>query len=239
MSLHTISVIYFREGLPRAMRNFDLAHSLRFPVITQPDSSSDLSPGCEEKYSDEQLLRDIAEGHAESLAILFRRHARPIRHFAKRILRMDTEADDVVQEVFMYLHKKSSIFDPSKGTARSWIFQIAYTQAFLRKRKLKASGFYASGIQDKQVECYQLGSGEGAEYDHTVEGLFGRNGWKKIEEDLTGDQRETLRLHFFEGYTFTEIADKLGQSYGNVRNHHYRGLEKVRKHLADRELNRR
>ena len=147
--------------------------------------------------------------------------------------------DDVVQEVFMYLHKKSSIFDPSKGTARSWIFQIAYTQAFLRKRKLKASGFYASGIQDKQVECYQLGSGEGAEYDHTVEGLFGRNGWKKIEEDLTGDQRETLRLHFFEGYTFTEIADKLGQSYGNVRNHHYRGLEKVRKHLTDRELNRR
>jgi RNA polymerase sigma-70 factor (ECF subfamily) len=221
------------------MQNFDLAHSLRFPAITQPDSASDLSSASEEKYSDEQLLRDIGEGRVESLTILFRRHARPIRHLAKRILRIDAEADDVVQEVFMYLHKKSSIFDPSKGTARSWIFQIAYTQAFLRKRKLKASGFYASGIQDNQVERYQLGSGEGADYDNTVEGLFGRNGWKKIEEDLTGDQRETLRLHFFEGYTFTEIAETLGQSYGNVRNHHYRGLEKVRKHLADRELNRR
>jgi len=80
MSLHTISVIYFREGLPRAMRNFDLAHSLSFPVITQPDSSSDLSPASEEKYSDEQLLRNIAEGHAESLEILFRRHARRMRH---------------------------------------------------------------------------------------------------------------------------------------------------------------
>jgi len=35
---------------------------------------------------------------------------------------------------------------------------------------------------------------------------------KKIVEDLTPDQRETFRLHFFEGYTFTEIAEKLGQS---------------------------
>ena len=239
MSLHTISVICLGTRSHEAMKNFDLAHTLRFPVVARTDSSGDLSPVLEEKHSDEQLLRDIAEGHAESLAILFRRHARPIRHFAKRILRMDAEADDVVQEVFMYLYKKSSIFDPSKGTARSWIFQIAYTQAFLRRRKLKTSGFYVSGIQDKPVECSQLGSGEGAEYDHTVEGLFGRNGWRRVLESLTEDQRETLRLHFFEGLTFEEIAEKLGQSYGNVRNHHYRGLEKVRKHLADVGLNRR
>ena len=75
-------------------------------------------------------------------------------------------------------------------------------------------------------------------YDQTVEGLFGRNGWKKVVEELTGDQRETLRLHFFEGFTFTEIAEKLGQSYANVRNHHYRGLEKLRRHLAEGELKR-
>ena len=77
------------------------------------------------------------------------------------------------------------------------------------------------------------------EYDRTVEGLFGRNGWKKVVEDLTDDQRETFRLHFFEGHTFTEIAEKLGQSYANVRNHHYRGLEKLRRHLAESELNSR
>ena len=95
-----------------------------------------------------------------------------------------------------------------------------------------------SGITDKPVENGQ-GNDKGADYDHTVEGLFGRNGWKKIVEDLTQDQRETLRLHFFEGCTFTEIAEKLGQSYANVRNHHYRGLEKLRRHLAEDQLNRR
>ena len=95
-----------------------------------------------------------------------------------------------------------------------------------------------SGITDKPNECDRAHN-NGADYDHTVEGLFGRNGWKNIVGDLTEDQRETLRLHFFEGYTFTEIAEKLGQSYANVRNHHYRGLEKLRRHLAEDELNRR
>jgi len=72
-----------------------------------------------------------------------------------------------------------------------------------------------------------------------VEGLFGQNGWRQAIEALSEEQRETLRLHFFEGYTFAEIADKLGQSYANIRNHHYRGLEKLRKHLASDQLERR
>jgi RNA polymerase sigma-70 factor (ECF subfamily) len=50
-----------------------------------------------------------------------------------------------------------------------------------------------------------------------------------LSTSLTADQRDTLTLHFFEGYTFDEIALKLGQSFGNIRNHYYRGLDKLRK----------
>ena len=71
-----------------------------------------------------------------------------------------------------------------------------------------------------------------AGYDHSVEGLFGRNGWRKILEQLTEDQLETLRLHFFEGYTLLEISEKLGQSHVNVRHHYYRGLDKIRKQVS-------
>ena len=180
----------------------------------------------------------VQTGDREALAVLFRRYARPVRNVGQRILRDKAEADDLVQEVFLYIHRKSALFDSSKGPASSWIVQVAYTQALLRRRRLKSQGFYLSGITDKPAEC-DPGGDSSAHYDQTVEGLFGRNGWRRVLESLTEDQRETLRLHFFEGYTFEEIAEKLGQSYGNVRNHHYRGLEKVRKHLTDRELNRR
>ena len=73
-----------------------------------------------------------------------------------------------------------------------------------------------------------------ADYDHSVEGLFGRNRWREILNQLTADQRETLRLHFFEGYTLGEIGEKLGQSRVNVRHHYYRGLDKIRRHISGR-----
>jgi RNA polymerase sigma-70 factor (ECF subfamily) len=51
----------------------------------------------------------------------------------------------------------------------------------------------------------------------------------KIAEALSIDQRRTIQLYFFEGYTFEEIAELTKQLVGNVRNHYYRGLEKIRK----------
>ena len=186
--------------------------------------------------TDETILGRIYAGDREALGVLFRRYVHSIRNIGQRILRDKTEADDLVQEVFLYIHRKSALFDGTKGSARSWIVQVAYTQAFLRRRHLKAHGFYVSANADRPPET-ELRPNAGAEYDHTVEGLFGRIGWQKVLETLTGEQRETLRLHFFEGYTFSEIAEKLGQSYANVRHHHYRGLEKLRKHLTEGELN--
>ena len=188
--------------------------------------------------TDEALIAFLQTGDIEAMGCLFRRFAKSVRNIGERILQDKSEADDLVQEVFLYIYSKSKLFDSAKGSARSWIFQIAYTQALLRRRELKSHGFYLSGIGNNLAELQEFGT-PGARYDQTVEGLFGRKGWKQIVESLTEDQRETFLLHFFEGYTFAEIAEKLGQSFANVRNHHYRGLEKLRKHLADNELNRR
>ena len=216
----------------------------RFPALSlgrrTPSGTEALSldPKQSLELTDENALVRAHGGDREALALLFQRYARSVRNVAQRILRDDAEAEDLVQEVFIYIHRKSALFDSSKGTARSWIFQVAYTQACLRRRELKSHGFYLSAIPDKPSESHQW-SDKGADYDRSVEGLFGRNGWKEIQEGLTADQRETLRLHFFEGYTFSEIAEQLGQSFANVRNHHYRGLEKLRKYLASSELNRR
>lgn len=216
----------------------------RFPAIPLAKGTGEKSSLTSEQFpihpeaSDEALLTKVFTGDRDALALLFRRYAHPVRNVGQRILRDKAEADDLVQEVFLYIHRKSVLFDKLKGSARSWIIQVAYTQAFLRRRELKSHGFYLSGIADRPVECEQPWD-NGAHYDHTVEGLFGRNGWKRIAEDLTEDQKETLRLHFFEGYTFSEIAERFGQSFANVRNHYYRGLEKLRKCVAGSELNRR
>lgn len=244
MSLHTISVISLllsRHGQLSILKNVQNTVSMsslstvRLPSIGVTDTS--LGPRCAEPESlsqvgDEALISKHASGNPGALSELFKRYATLVRSVGKKILRSDYEADDLVQEVFLYLHRKSRLFDCAKGTGRSWIVQIAYTQAFLRRRALKAHGFYLPETASKQVDSGRAPNAGGHGYDLTLEGLFGRNGRKKIAKQLTEDQRQTLRLHFFEGLTFAEIAEKLGQSHRNIRNHHYRGLEKLRKYMV-------
>ena len=74
------------------------------------------------------------------------------------------------------------------------------------------------------------------ENDYSAEAVFGRNGLEKVLDSLSADQRETLRLHFFEGYTLAEISAKLNQPVGNVRHHYYRGLDRLRKQMFGRKL---
>jgi RNA polymerase sigma-70 factor, ECF subfamily len=188
------------------------------------------------KDTDEILLAEIFGGNREALGRLFRGYARQVRNIGKRILQSNAEADDLVQEVFLYIHRKSGLFDRSKGSARSWIIQVAYTQALIRRRQLKSHGFYSSGIMDNVPEK-RIHSLESTDSLDIVEELFGKNGWKNLWGSLTECQRETFRLHFYEGCTFEEIAQKLGQSYANIRHHYYRGLERFRKHAEEKGLN--
>jgi RNA polymerase sigma-70 factor (ECF subfamily) len=184
---------------------------------------------------DETLVNRIQLGERDALALLFQRYARLVRNIGKRILEDGAEADDLVQEVFLYIHRKSALFDVTRGCARSWIVQVTYTQALMRRRKLKSHGFYVSVITDGAAE-YEAAHAKGIQYELTVEGLFGKNGWKNVWDSLTEFQRETLQLHFYEGCTFAEIAESLGQSYANIRHHYYRALERLRKHANENEL---
>jgi len=175
------------------------------------------------------LLSRITSGDNEALGLLFRRYARPVRSIAVRILRDDAEADDLVQDLFLFIQRRSSVFDRSKSSAGSWIVQMAYQRAIERRRRLATRHFYKR--QDLQSSASQVVGIPTTEQDYSPEAVFGRNGLEKLLGALSADQRETLRLFFFEGYTLAEISAKIGQPLGNVRNHYYRGLDKLRKQM--------
>ena len=188
------------------------------------------------ELTDETLLSLIQAGQKDSLGCLFRRYAPSVRSIGQRILHDGAEADDLVQDVFLYIYRKCALYNPLRGSARGWLIQVAYTQAFMRRRRLNSGGFRSSEIRDVN-RLSGPEEGNSADDDHPLETFFGWNGWKKVWDNLTEWQQETLRLHFYEGCTFTEIAEKLGQSYVNIRHHYYRGLEKLRKHANENGLN--
>lgn len=56
---------------------------------------------------------------------------------------------------------------------------------------------------------------------------------KEAFKSLSKEQQLTLTLYYFQGYTFQEVAEKLGYSYGNVKHHVYRGIKQLRRIVFD------
>jgi RNA polymerase sigma-70 factor, ECF subfamily len=200
------------------------------------NTSSSVAPqAIELNISDETLMLQICDGSREALAILFRRYARLVRTIAMRILRDASEADDLLQDLFLFIHRNCSTFDSSKAAVRSWIVQMTYHRAIDRRRYLNSRHFYTRLDMDGVAGLPDPRSA-GRENEDRF-GLLVRNTTiQGLLDTLTDDQRNTLILHFFEGYTFDEIAAKLNQSLGNIRNHYYRGLEKLRKQIFPARL---
>lgn len=165
--------------------------------------------------TDEELVSQICLGSREALSKLFDRYARLVRTLASRILRDNEEAHDLLQDVFLFIHRKASIFDPAKSSARSWIVQMTYHRAIDRRRELQARRFYSQiALSDEEeVPDHNAKSQDKA---FNLKELVGNTTMEGLFDTLTEDQRNTLCLHFYEGYTFGEIAEKLNQPLGNI-----------------------
>lgn len=186
--------------------------------------------------TDEALMARICYGDREALAALFRRYARIVRGVAYRVLRNASEADDLLQDIFLLIHRLCGTFDSSRGPARFWILQMTYRRAISRRRYLTSRHFYTRLDLDQAANQLGNKSAAGRLDDPMNETLDRRETLQSWFIELSESQRQTLHLFFFEGYTFEEIAAKLGQTVGNARNHYYRGLDKLRKQISAGKL---
>jgi len=174
--------------------------------------------------SDEDLLKAVGNGSKDALGFLFRRHGGAVFNVAWRILRDESEADDLRQEVFLYVFERAKHYDSRKSTAVSWIIQVTYHRAIDRRRYLSFRQHYKLEALDEQAVGPVV---QGV----TTDKLDGKAILEKLRGQLTTDQQQTLELHFFEGYSFSEIANKTSQPLGNVRHHYYRALDRLRSNL--------
>jgi RNA polymerase sigma-70 factor (ECF subfamily) len=210
--------------------------TIRLPelAITEKQDGAVNSHVSEMSLSDEALIAEVCLGSREALAILFRRYVRPVRGIALRVLKDASEADDLVQDVFLLIHRLCRTFDRSKSPAQFWILQMTHRRAISRRRYLNSRHFYARVEFDEKAE--QLSKLEAGEFDDSVNQILAELDLQKMFGTLSEDQQKTLRLHFIEGYTLDEIAKMLGQTKGNVRHHSFRGLERLRKQIFASKL---
>ena len=211
--------------------------TIRIPGFAVNDNTTSeakaAAPVPDIEVCDEALMAQICEGGREALAVLFRRYAGLVRGVAYRVLRDVSEGDDLLQDVFVLIHRLCKTFDGSRSPAKFWILQMAYRRAISRRRYLTFRHFYTRlDLDDTASELVDPRTGAGQIEDS----IDGTDGLQKVFEDLSENQRQTLHLFFIECYTFDEIAAKLGQSRGNVKHHYFRGLDRLRRELFGGKL---
>jgi RNA polymerase sigma-70 factor (ECF subfamily) len=207
----------------------DSSITIRLPElgIAQKHASAVEPQHQEACLSDDALIAEVCLGSREALATLFRRYARLVRGVALRVLRDASEADDLVQDVFLLIHRLCKTFDGSKGSVNFWILRMTFRRAISRRRYLNSRHFYTRvDLDEESVEVTKTRSDQA---NDSIDQTFAEWDLKKMLGTLSEDQQKTLRLHFIEGYTLDEIAKMLGQTKGNIRHHSFRGLDRLRK----------
>ena len=148
------------------------------------------------------LLRRLSAGDQSALGELYDLYAGLVNGLALRILRDGSEAQDVVQEVFLQVWRQAARYDPARGSPEAWLCTMARTRALDRLRRL------AARREEPEPRLPDAGAAPRPEATLAVRGVL---------ERLSAVQREALELAYYEGLTQSEIAERLGQPLGTVK----------------------
>jgi RNA polymerase sigma-70 factor (ECF subfamily) len=167
---------------------------------------------------DRRLVARMAGGDDEALRELYGRHVDRIYGIAARILRDREEVREVVQDTFARAWNLAGRYRAERGEVVAWLVFMARNGAIDRIRR--------SGRRERMLAICRADAADDASPDGWDDG---REWLERQLGLLSRDQRRALELAFFQGCTQAEIAERIGTSVGNVKNHLRRGLMKLRR----------
>lgn len=185
----------------------------RQALQAQPAESADLD-----------LLRAVARGEESALAALYDRYRVILFSLILRILNDRSEAEDVLQEVFLQVWRRARDFDETRGRPFTWLVTIARSRALDRLRLVGSRTRLANEVQAQPMET---AGDAAADALKSEQGALVREALRELPEE----QKRPLLLAYFEGLTQTEISARLGEPLGTVKTRMRSGLMKLRERL--------
>lgn len=178
------------------------------------------------RLPDADLIEQVALGSAEAISVLHERYSQLLKALSLRIVRNIHDAEEVLQEVFIYVWKKAVGYDRKRSSVSSWLAVITRSRSLDRLRQRQRIGDWEE-IPGDEPAPPDPSSGFG----HVLNRERGDR-LRRALGHLPANQREVLELAFFKGWTQKEVADKTGIPIGTVKTRTFLAIRKLRRELT-------
>lgn len=183
--------------------------------------------------SDTDIGRALAAADVDALALVYDRYGALAFSVAVRILGDARLAEDIVQETFLKLWNSAAGFDADKGSLRGWLLTSVRNRAIDQLR-----GRGAHERREVDLESAESAGVEGTHADpwQEVSAAIQRDAVRDALARLPVEQKQTVELAFYGGYTYREIAEISRVPLSTVKGRMRLALEKLHSYLEGKGL---
>ena len=182
-----------------------------------------------QEVEDQQLLSRIALGDKAALEVLYTRYATSVYSLTMFMLKQPALAEEVTQDIFLNIWLKAASYNPDRGKARAWIMSITHHKAVDAIRARRRAQAVTESVDPETLE---LIPSRQTPTDVEAERNLERERILEVLSTLPPAQRAVIMLAYFEGYSQSEVAEKLKQPLGTIKTRVRLAMQKLKAALA-------
>ncbi|GAB3706834.1 sigma-70 family RNA polymerase sigma factor [Nocardiopsis oceani] len=170
----------------------------------------------------EELLRRVARGDEHAFGKVFDLISPSVYGLVRRILRDPAQSEEVAQEVLVEVWRSACRYDARRGSPQAWVMTLAHRKAVDRVRSEQAS-------TDREARAAAADTKR--PYDEVAEEATNRLERERVRrclDTLTETQGQSVRLAFYGGYSYREVAKLLSTPLGTIKTRMRDGLIRLR-----------
>ncbi|MEO5718943.1 MAG: sigma-70 family RNA polymerase sigma factor [Chthoniobacterales bacterium] len=203
------------------------------PSIYSQDSVSPRVKGHPVRLPNEEdaaLIGLMRSGDERAFTTFYDRFAPGLFSMIYAILHDQKESEDVLQEAFVQMWKRTATYDATRSSLFTWAVMISRHKAIDRLRSRQRQTRLSEAVANESDPLAVSAPSEQA--DNALVRTDERERVRAALTQLGDDQREAIDLAFFGGLTQTQISERLGAPLGTVKARIRRGLLALREVLG-------
>ncbi|MEV7423142.1 MULTISPECIES: sigma-70 family RNA polymerase sigma factor [unclassified Streptomyces] len=170
----------------------------------------------------QDLLVQVARGDQDAFSRVYDQVCGPVLGLVRSVLRDPAQSEEVAQEVLLEVWRTAARFQPSRGSAMTWVLTLAHRRAVDRVRSAQASS-------DREQRAALLDRTPAYdEVTEQVEASLEREQVRRCLRTLTELQRQSVNLAYYQGLAYREVAELLSVPLGTVKTRLRDGLIRLR-----------